>query len=120
MDGPLKEKKEKNDEEWNFSQAAAYCNLLTNQHDLHPHICEIIQLMLVQPPSVADNERGFSQMSLIKTAKRSRMLDVKLNALLMINRNHKFIKMHEVVQSWITQQRMRKAQRIKRKINNKT
>jgi hypothetical protein len=105
---------EKKDEEWNFTQAAAYCSFLTSRLALNPYICALIQIMLVQPPSVADCERLFSTMSLIKNAKRNRLSNPKLNALLMINKNNNFIKMSEVVNSWINQERKRKAKLAKR------
>ena len=58
--------------------------ILDSYSEDYPHICAIFRLILTLPTSSASAERGFSQMTLVKTDWRSRLQSATLSDLLLI------------------------------------
>jgi hypothetical protein len=104
-----KPKRKKAEDKEAFTQADAYCEFLSGEHDtLYPTLCQLIKIMLVIPANTACCERVFSLMKHIKNEKRNRLGDEKLNNLIMINQHKNLSDLNKVVSAWVRQEKVKK------------
>ena len=87
--------------------------LQAQRFDKYSNLVPLIQLMLVQAPSTAGNERIFSMMNLIKTKRRNRLAPGTLQSLLMIKMHSVAVNCEEVLKELISGEMKTKAVRKK-------
>lgn len=69
-------------------QAFRKGNPTTTVAKLVPSFCKLAQVYMALPATSVENERHFSLMNFIKTARRNRLGEEKLNALMRMHRSN--------------------------------